>query len=80
MDKTEQAYGDAVYLAWKRGINPDRVSRDRINETIEESYDPYDCAETEVKRLSAQDHRRRGARCGYPDCGGGCWECQPENK
>jgi len=73
----EKAFGDAVYLAWKRGINPDRVSRDRIADTIGDHYDAYDCAESEVRRLASQDHKRRGARCSYPECGGGCFKCQP---
>lgn len=29
-----------------------------------------------LRVLSAIDHRRAGARCGYPECGGGCVECE----
>lgn len=73
----EKALGDAQYLALKRGINPDRVSEDRIAETIGDHFDPYDCAESEVRRLAAQDHKRKGAQCAYPECGGDCLECEP---
>jgi hypothetical protein len=57
----EEAYGDAVYRAWRSGMNPDRVSRNRISDTIHDYSDPWDCASAELRRLRRQDEERRAA-------------------
>lgn len=52
----EDAYGDAVYDAWRRGLNPDHVDRERIDDDWYAGYSREDCAEREVKRIA---HRER---------------------
>jgi hypothetical protein len=47
----EDAWGDAVYGAWRSGMNPDRVSRDRVCDDIHAGYDRDDAATREVSRL-----------------------------
>lgn len=47
----DEAYEEAVWRAWQAGINPDRVSRERIQDTISDYADPWDCGNAEVRRL-----------------------------
>lgn len=57
-DNIEKAVGDALYDAWRRGLNPDVVNVDNIEETYFESYDVEDAARTEVDRLEARQRER----------------------
>lgn len=55
----EQAYGDAAYEAWREGKNPDRVSRDSVDDFYYDTYDPSMAASMEVDRLHQEDIRAR---------------------
>lgn len=58
----DEAFGEAVYRAWKRGMNPDRVTRERIIDTLPDYVDPADCAQAEVDRLARIDRERYEAQ------------------
>ena len=56
-DEREDAFGDAVYDAWRSGLNPDYVSRDRIYDDMAEGCDRFEASSREVIRLQRS---RRG--------------------
>ena len=49
--RADDAWGDAVYGAWRSGLNPDDVDRERVAEDIRDGYDRHEAAEREVHRL-----------------------------
>lgn len=49
--EAREACGDAVYLAWRRGLDSDRVDYDRVTDDVYDGYDREDAAEREVRRL-----------------------------
>ncbi len=49
------AYGDAVYDAWRRGLNPDRVDPERIDDDWYAGHSREDCAAREVARIENRD-------------------------
>ena len=48
----DEAFGDAVYEAWRRGYNPDQVERERIEDDWYAGYPAEDCASREVNRIA----------------------------
>ena len=51
-DKYDEAFGEACYLAWRSGHDPDRVDRDRIQDHFDDgAIDEFDAAEMEVRRI-----------------------------
>ena len=59
MSTQNDAYGDAVYEAWRRGMNPDRVDRDRVDYREAMGMDAHAAAAAEVRYLQRQDEARR---------------------
>ncbi len=55
-DEIERAYGDAIYDAWRSGLNSDLVLYDRVTHYYYESYDPRSAAAAEVSYL--RNHSR----------------------
>lgn len=55
----DDAYGDAVYSAWRRGLNPDRVDRERVCDLVHRGEPSFRAAEIEVDRLERRDRQRR---------------------
>lgn len=53
----QDAYGDAVYDAWRRGLNPDRVDPERIDDDWYAGHSREDCAEREVDRIANRERR-----------------------
>jgi hypothetical protein len=58
MSNQDEAFEEAVWRTWRRGANPDRVSRDRIADTICYYAYPIDCGAAEARRLLTADRRR----------------------
>ncbi len=59
----EQAWGDAVYEAWRRGGNPDAVSMDRIEDNYYNRAMPWhDAAQAEASRVVNASLQRRRER------------------
>ena len=56
MTKYDDAFGDAVYDAWRAGYDPDRVDMDRIHEDVDDGYDRFETADREVSRLRKASH------------------------
>lgn len=60
MTKQERdAYGDAIYDAWRAGLNSDHVDPDRVADDVRQGFDRFEAAEREVDRLYK---RRRVSR------------------
>ena len=51
-------FGDAVYEAWRRGRNPDRVDPDRIWYDEAQGYEPEECVELEITRITPKPSQR----------------------
>ena len=47
----DDAFGDAVYDAWRSGLNPDHVDRERTDQDVRDCYSRDEAAEREVDRL-----------------------------
>jgi len=60
--REDDAYGDAVYAAWRAGYDPDSVDRDRIRDDVHDGLDRFQCADAEVARQQARRDRIRMAR------------------
>ena len=56
-EREREAIRDAHYEAWRHGQNPDRVDEERVRDDVDAGYQPYECAEREVHRLAASQHR-----------------------
>lgn len=54
--EVDDAYGDAVYEAWRAGQNPDRVDYERVRDDVCDGYDRWEAAEREVRRLRRRDN------------------------
>lgn len=52
MSGRDDAFGDAVYEAWRRGLNPDAVDRDECDELVRAGYDRFDVAEIVTDRMA----------------------------
>lgn len=50
-DRFKDAEGDAVYEAWRRGLNPDRVDFDRVDDDVRDGFDRFEAADREADRL-----------------------------
>jgi hypothetical protein len=48
---TDHGWGDAVYEVWRRGGNPDAVSRDSMAHDRARGYDEAECVRHEVDRV-----------------------------
>jgi hypothetical protein len=46
-----EAFGDAVYGAWKSGLNSDAVDMDRVFDDVAEGASREEAASREVRRL-----------------------------
>jgi hypothetical protein len=57
-DRERDAIGDAEYAAWRAGLNPDRVDRDRVTDDVYAGYDRFECADREVSRLQRSQRLR----------------------
>lgn len=55
--ETQDAFGDAVYDAWRSGRNPDLVDYERIRDDVYDGYDRFEASEREVSRIG---RKRRG--------------------
>ena len=64
----DDAFGDAVYDAWRSGLDPDTVSRDRVCDDVDEGWDRFDAAEREVGRL-IRDRKATAMRAEAEDGG-----------
>jgi hypothetical protein len=62
-DKINKAFGDAVYDAWRAGLNPDHVDPERIADNFYQTGDAEQAAAAEVDRLRRQQqyHEDDGA-------------------
>jgi len=38
-DERKEAYGDAIYAAWRSGLNPDLIDRESVDRHWYETYD-----------------------------------------
>lgn len=54
----DDPFGDAVYEAWRRGLNPDEVSRDNIAYNEARGAYPDETAVMEVGRLARERDER----------------------
>ena len=52
------AFSDAVYEAWRRGRNPGLVDRDRIRYDEAHGYEPEECVEREITRITPRPSQR----------------------
>jgi len=52
----ERVFGDAVYEAWRSGLNPDAVSRDELAYSEALGYEPEEAIERELRRI--RPHRQ----------------------
>lgn len=59
MSKCDDAFGDACYEAWRRGLNPDDVSRERVCEDVDNGWDRFDAADRESGRLQRKRNEWR---------------------
>ena len=55
----EDAFGDACYRAWQRGLDPDQVDRDRFDQRFDDTDDREVAIEAELRYLA---RRERGVR------------------
>ena len=51
-EQRQEAWGDAVYAAWRRGLDSDRVDRDRMDDDSYAGHGPEECVERELKRIT----------------------------
>lgn len=56
------AFGDAVYEAWRRGLDPDQVDRDRVCDDVHSGMPAWEAADNEVLRLTRAAEARREAQ------------------
>lgn len=52
MSDRDKMYGDAVYEAWRSGRNPDAVDYDRMDDDYYRGYEPEQCIEHEIRRIT----------------------------
>lgn len=52
--RRREYYYDAIYEAWRNGVNPDRVNYDRVEQDYYDGRDP----DAEARRLQRMDHER----------------------
>jgi hypothetical protein len=69
-DDRDRAFGDAVYEAWRAGLDSDAVTRDECYELADQGYDRFEVADIVVRRMYREREATedRGSRCG-PGCG-----------
>lgn len=53
-EEIDRAYGDAVYNAWRAGLNSDRVAYEDVQEQYYECYDADEAARRTVDALRPQ--------------------------
>lgn len=53
----EDAFYDAVYETWRRGGNPDNVSRDNIYHDISRGYEPEEARDYEIERCTKKKEK-----------------------
>lgn len=58
-EEIRKAYGDAVYDAWRRGLNSDAVDYERVRDNYYGTYSRSLAAKMEVDRLALERERRR---------------------
>ena len=56
------AHRDAVYEAWRQGLNIDRVDYERIRDDVYSGCTSYEAAANEAARLAAEERRVAEAR------------------
>ncbi len=58
-EEIERAYGDAIYEAWCRGLNPDQIDKDYVEDFYYNSYDAGEAASSEVNRIQRESQREK---------------------
>ena len=47
----EDAFEEAVYKAWRAGLDSDAVDYERVSDDVYQGYDRFECAANECRRL-----------------------------
>ena len=55
----DKAFGNAVYDAWRAGLNSDLVDRDRVTFDVRDGWYPDEAARREVGRLRRNERREQ---------------------
>lgn len=61
-ERDDDGFGDAVYEAWRSGLNPDHVDRDRLRDYRDELGSRELAVEAEVEYLARRRRRADEAR------------------
>ena len=57
-DERRAARGEATYATWSRGVNPDWVDFDRVDEDVSVGYDQFEAGEREARRIMRRKEER----------------------
>lgn len=52
MSDKDDVFGDAIFEAWRRGLNSDLVNPDQLDHSLGQGLSAEDCIAREINRIS----------------------------